>query len=105
MRQLSDKSHSVGDQNREVFTKLNAPDQSIFLRQRPEQCGLACICITDKGHKWKLIAPAMLAMQLPMLPDLLDVAPESADPMANLPAVHFQLGFTRTACTDAATEA
>jgi hypothetical protein len=37
-----------------------------------------------------------------MFPNLLDVAFESADAMPDLSPVHFQLGLTRTARTDAA---
>ena len=43
-------------------------------------------------------------MQLPVLANLLDISFERADPMADLPAIHFQFGFAGTSRADSAAQ-
>src|SRR5262245_28549991 len=116
MGELSDESYSVRDQDREILPELDTPNQCIQRRKQPfghqsvlfgkcpKEGRLAGIGVADEGHERQLVLATPLSMQLPVLPDLFDVPFQGADAVANLPPIHFQFGFTRTARADAATE-
>jgi hypothetical protein len=114
MRQLSDKPNGVGNENRKVSAQLNAANQRVergkqsagnqcvFFGERAEKGRLARIRISDQRDERKLIATSAFAMKVPMLSNLLDLPLQRGNPMADLPAIHFQLRFTRTARSDSA---
>src|SRR5216110_1834640 len=106
MRKFPNKSDSIRDQNREILTQLDAPDQCIqrgeqsaryervFLRQGAEQRRFAGVRIANQRNERQLIPPAPFAMKLAVLAELSDVALQHADLMPNLPAIRFQFRFT-----------
>src|SRR5204862_4161694 len=116
MRKFPNKSDSVGDQNREILPELNpayegiqsgkqpARDERVFFGERTKQGRLAGIRVADERNERQPIPPAALPMQLPMLANLLDISFERADPMTDLPAIHFQFGFAGSPRADSAAQ-
>src|SRR5262249_54500114 len=116
MRQFADKTHRVGNQNREVSAKLDPANQRIergeeptgnqrvFFRQRSKQGGLARVGVSDQRNQGQLIAPTPFAVKLPVFSDLLDVATKRGDAMPDLPSVHFQFRFAGASGADSAAE-
>ena len=79
-------------------------DQCLLARQAIEQRGLAGVGITDQRDGGQQpFAPAVAELRPPRL-DVGDLLADDAEPMPDVPAIHFELGLTRTARADAAAE-
>ena len=74
------------------------------LRQAVEERRLAGIRVANERDRWHVgLVPAIAQLRAPA-PDRVDLLLETVNAHADLPAIHFELGFTGTAGTDAAAE-
>src|SRR5579883_1706751 len=116
MRQFPDKPDRIGNQNRKILSELNPANQGIesgeqplgnkcfFLGESAKQRRFTRIGVSHQRYQRQLITTTTLAVQLPVFAHLFDVAPQRTDPMTDLPAVHFEFCFTRTARADTTAE-
>src|SRR5207248_2404762 len=108
-RKLLDETDGVRQQKPATRGQLEAPSgrvergekavlgANLCSRQSVEERRLARICVADDGGGLELRAPASDPLLVALGPDLLDLAVEVADPLANPPALRLDLLLARTA--------
>src|SRR5581483_1490209 len=115
--QLVDEADRVGEEDDEAFRKAEPPDGRVERREEPildhdarlreavHQRRLAGVRVADERDGRKRDGRALVAVDVPGPLDVLEPARQLRDPLADAPAIDFELRLPRSARPDAAAEA